>query len=121
MNSNLFRIALLLTAGVFVVVLLLMNRADSESLSKRIDRYEAHADSLRSVVKTVEAHIHQKDSILLVYLTSLDRTLEELDKEAAKNKQAIKNNLMKQDFMRAAFCEEMASLQQNPEECQQDD
>ena len=109
--------ALALAVGVFVVVLLLKNRADSKSLSFRLDRYQEHADSLRNVIRNIEANIHQKDSILLVYLASLDRTLEELDKEAAKNKQAISANFIRQDSIRAAYCEEMASLQQNPDEC----
>ena len=118
MNSNAFKIALTLAATGAVILLLMMNKADTDSLSKRIDEYQTHADSLRNAVKTIEANIHQKDSILLVYLASLDRTLEELDKESAKNKQAIKINFIRQDSIRAAYCEEMTSLQQNPAECQ---
>ena len=118
MNTNHFRITLAIVAGLIVILLLLMNRADSDLLSHRIDRYQAHADSLRTAVKNIEVNMHQKDSILLVYFASLDRTLEELDKEASKNKQIIENNLIRQDSIRAAYCEEMASLQQNPDECQ---
>lgn len=118
MNSKFIKITLGLAAGISIVLLLLMNEADTESLSKRLDQYEAHADSLRNAMKNIDANIHQKDSILLVYLASLDRTLEELDKESAKNKKAIRDNLSRQDSIRKAYCEQMATLAQNPDECQ---
>jgi hypothetical protein len=118
MTSNFLKFALGIAAGISVILLLLMNEVDTRSLSKRIDAYEIHADSLRDAVKNIDASIRQKDSILLVYLASLDRTLEELDKESAKNKKAIKDNFVKQDSIRTAYCQEMAALQQNPNECQ---
>lgn len=117
MNATFFKFTLGIAAGIFIVLLLVMNQSDTEALAKRIEKYQAHADSLRQAVRHIEANIHQKDSILLTYLASLDKTLEELDKESAKNKKAIRDNFLKQDSIRAAYCEEMAALQQNPDEC----
>jgi hypothetical protein len=118
MSSTFFKITIGIAAGGLIGFLLLMNKADTESLSERIGQYQAHADSLRNAVKNIDTNIHQKDSLLLVYLASLDRTLEELDKESSKNKKAINANFLKQDSIRRAYCEEMAVLQQNPDECQ---
>ncbi|HEY0744229.1 MAG TPA: hypothetical protein VGD40_22335 [Chryseosolibacter sp.] len=105
-------------ATIVVVFLLFMNESDQAELAERIHRYEAQADSLKKAVRQIDSNIHQKDSILLAYLTSLDKTLEELNKESAKNKEALRLNFAKQDSVRAAYCREMKSLQQHPEECQ---
>ncbi len=118
MRSSIFQFAFILAAAAAIFFLLFMNESDRQALSDRINRYEAQADSLRAAVQKIDVNIHQKDSILLVYLASLDKTLEELDKESAKNSQAIQRNLIKQDSIRAAYCREMAALHQQPEECQ---
>lgn len=118
MLSSIFKIALVAAAIIVVVTMLFMNESDRNSLAKRIDRYETQADSLRLAVKYIDMNIHQKDSILLVYLSSLDKTLEELNKESAKNKEALRLNFARQDSVRAAYCREMKALEQHPEECQ---
>lgn len=104
-------------AAVVVILLLLLNESDRNDLASRIQQYEAQADSLRNAVRQIDMNIHEKDSILLVYLASLDKTLEELNKESAKNKEALRLNFAMQDSVRAAYCKEMRSLQQDPDEC----
>jgi hypothetical protein len=116
-NLSFIRTVIFIAAVVFITSLLVMNYADTESLSKKISAYEAVADSLRDEVNAIDANVHNKDSILLVYLTSLDKTLEELNKESAKNRSAITANFLKQDSIRKAFCREMETLDQKPSEC----
>lgn len=106
------------TGVIVVLVLLIRNNADSESLSLRMKNYESRADSLRTAVRVIDVSVHQKDSILLVYLASLDKTLEELNKESSKNRKSIEANFLRQDSVRKAYCREMARLDQRPEECQ---
>lgn len=112
------KISLAATGLIVIMILLSKNDADADSLSLRIKDYQSRADSLRMAVKMIDINIHQKDSILLVYLASLDKTLEELNKESAKNKKSIEANFLRQDSVRKAYCREMASLEQRPEECQ---
>lgn len=115
--KSFFKIALVAAAMIVVTFLLFLNASDQNELAKRIDRYNAQADSLRTVVQQIDFGVRQKDSILLVYLASLDRTLEELNKESLKNREELQRNFAKQDSVRAAYCKEMNSLQQHPEEC----
>lgn len=112
------RIAIVAVVVVSILSLLIRNKADSDSLSIRIKDYESRADSLRIRVQAIDANVHHKDSILMVYLASLDKTLEELNKESAKNKRSIEANFARQDSIRKAYCREMANLEQHPEECQ---
>jgi hypothetical protein len=107
-----------ITAFVFIVVLLMMNDNEAKFLAKRIKQYEKTTDSLRYVVSEIDATVQHKDGILLRYLVSLDNTLEELNKESAKNRSAISSNFVAQDSARVAFCREMTRLEQNPSECQ---
>jgi hypothetical protein len=116
--TPLVRIAIVAVVIVAVISLLVRNKADADSLSSRIKGYESRADSLRMVVQAIDENINHKDSILLVYLASLDKTLEELNKESAKNKKSIEANFARQDSVRKAYCREMANLEQHPEECQ---
>lgn len=112
------RIAIVAVVVVSILSLLIRNKADSDSLSIRIKDYESRADSLRIRVQAIDENVHHKDSILMVYLASLDKTLEELNKESAKNKRSIEANFARQDSIRKAYCREMANLEQHPEECQ---
>ncbi|HEY0651850.1 MAG TPA: hypothetical protein VGD65_01940 [Chryseosolibacter sp.] len=105
-------------AAIAIIIMLMRNSTDANALAMRIRRYESRADSLRQAVKMIDKSVHHKDSILLVYLASLDKTLEELNKEAAKNKKSIALNFSRQDSVRRAYCREMARLEQHPEECQ---
>lgn len=111
------RLGIVIAVIVTIATLLARNNADANALTHRLKDYEFKADSLRLAVKTIDVSVHHKDSILLVYLASLDKTLEELNKEAAKNKKSIEANLNRQDSIRTAYCREMAKLEQHPDEC----
>jgi hypothetical protein len=115
--STIFKIGLAGSALAVVFWLLVMDHADSRVLEQKISHYESVADSLRNAVEALNVNVHHKDSILLVYLASLDNTLEELNKESFKNKLAIRANFIKQDSIRARYCEQMSDLQQKPDEC----
>ena len=115
---SLIQIIIFVAAALGIILLLMMNESDTSSLSEKIADYEKRADSLRMAVVAIDNNIHHKDSILLLYLASLDRTLEELNKESAKNRYEIARNFAKQDSVREAYCREMAKLEQDPAECQ---
>jgi hypothetical protein len=119
MKKIFFIVKVALAASGLIVILILLgkNYADDSSLVIRIKDYETRADSLRIVVRTIDAGVHQKDSILLVYLASLDKTLEELNKESGKNKRSIEASFSRQDSVREGYCRAMANLEQCPEEC----
>jgi hypothetical protein len=85
--------------------------------TKRISDLEKRADSLSKVVDAIDIKLNKKDSILLTYMASLDKTLEELNKETQKNKKTLETNFAKQDSMRLEFCRQMAELGQKPDDC----
>jgi hypothetical protein len=116
-NLTIIRAVIIIVALVSIAYLILMNEADTKSLSGKIRHYENVSDSLRRAVNLIDANVHHKDSILLLYLASLDKTLEELNKESAKNRLAIASNFALQDSIRAAFCRDMERLDQKPSEC----
>jgi hypothetical protein len=117
-NSSLIKLAAGICCLLFAGILLLKNRQDADALTLRLKDYNRKTDSLRMAVKYIDKNVHQKDSILMIYLVSLDHTFEELNKESAKNKRSIEANLLKQDSVRKAYCTEMARLKQHPEDCQ---
>ena len=117
-KSSLIKLAIGLCGLVFAAILLLRNKQDADSLTLRLKDYKSKSDSLHLAVRSIDKNVHQKDSILMIYLASLDHTLEELNKESAKNKRSIEANFLKQDSVRKAYCREMARLKQHPEDCQ---
>ena len=87
-----------------------------EEWQKKIDRNKFVTDSLSKVVDEMEKRLYEKDSILLGYMQTLNKSLYELDKEAAKDKTVLNQNEEQQANMLKAFCENMTDLHK-PEFC----
>lgn len=84
----------------------------------KINHYKKVADSLGQVVRTIDTSVKKKDSIILKYMSSLDVTLHELNKETLKNKAIVTSQLSKLDSSRLSYCRELAKLGLKPDECQ---
>lgn len=74
------------------------------------------ADSLSRVVEKIDKKIYAKDSMLLAYMQTLNKSLYELDKEASKDKATLNQNEQRQAEILKAFCEKMVDLN-NPDFC----
>jgi predicted RND superfamily exporter protein len=84
---------------------------------EKIKQHERISDSLKNVVRDMDIKVNKKDSILLTYMASLDKTLIELNKEALKNRDTVKTNLAKLDSLRLGYCREMEALGFKPTDC----
>jgi predicted RND superfamily exporter protein len=84
----------------------------------KINHYKKVADSLGQVVKTIDLSVKKKDSIILKYMSSLDVTLHELNKETFKNKTIVTKQLGELDSSRVSYCRELAKLGLKPDDCQ---
>lgn len=83
---------------------------NNDEWQRKIDRHAAIADSLRDVVKEIDRRVHQRDSLLVSYIATLNVTLVELDKEARKDRARIDSNERKQADALKAYCEQMREL-----------
>lgn len=102
---------------MFAIILLYAKDKERDDWEKKVAHYEIVSDSLRNVAALVHAHVKSRDSILLLYMASLDRTLEELNKEARKNSTVISDNARLQESLIASYCRDMALLSQVPSIC----
>ncbi|MBS1508296.1 MAG: hypothetical protein JSS79_16775 [Bacteroidetes bacterium] len=84
----------------------------------KINRYKKAADSLSHVVRTIDASVKKKDSIMLNYMSSLTVTLHELNKETLKNKTIVTRQLSQLDSSRLSYCRELAKLGLKPNDCE---
>lgn len=117
MKNSFITIAVIILAAVVTYMVFRSNR-DNEYWEKRIARYATVADSLRQALNDVDRRIQQKDSILLLYMSSLDKTLEELNKETRKNVLTIRTHQDRQDSIIAEYCKYMVrELGQTPDVC----
>jgi hypothetical protein len=107
-----------LVLTIAVGYLFYKNEADNDYWNNRIERYMRTSDSLQHGIHDIELKLYKKDSIMLSYMSSLDKTLQELNKESAKNKQIVRENFSRQDSIRLNYCREMEKLQQKPDGCQ---
>jgi hypothetical protein len=114
-SAVLFGLVLLL--GIAIGYLYHRDNADDNYWKKRISHYQDVSDSLGAIVQGIDTRLQKKDSMLLLYIASLDKTLEELNKETNKNKQIIKDNFSKQDSILSEYCRQMAGLDQKPDIC----
>jgi hypothetical protein len=83
-----------------------------EAWQKKIDRHAFVADSLGKVIVVLDRRVYAKDSILLAYMQTLNKSLYELDKESRKDKATLNQNEQKQAVLLKALCENMAKLHQ---------
>jgi hypothetical protein len=100
-----------------VVTVILLIAILTYKLEHRVSRWERTieehkrvADSLQTQIDNIIINVQRKDSLLLGYMSSLDKTLDAVKKEAIKNGIAFKENLATQDSIRQKYCEEMAKL-----------
>jgi hypothetical protein len=89
---------------------------DYEEWKKKIDRHAFVADSLGKVVEKIYKQAYEKDSVLLAYMQTLNKSLYELDKEAAKNKALINQNEQMQAQMVKDLCDRL-STEYKPDFC----
>jgi len=116
-NASAISLALAIVAIAATGYLFFRDSGRDDHWNERISHYQTISDSLRNEINAIDTRLQQKDSILLFYMASLDRTLEELNKESNKNKEAIKENFSTQDSILAEYCRQMKSLDQRPERC----
>lgn len=90
---------------------------DDDVWQQKIDRHTFVADSLSEVIEEMDRRVYAKDSILLGYMQTLNKSLYELDREASKDKAMLNQNEQKQADLLKAFCERMADLHK-PDFCQ---
>src|SRR6185436_17548097 len=97
---------------------LIYRDSSNEYWKKRIENYISVSDSLKKVTDEIDKRTKSKDSILLFYMASLDKTLEELNKETKKNKDTIRVNENKQELIISEYCRYMQQeLKQKPDVC----
>jgi peptidoglycan hydrolase CwlO-like protein len=116
-NATTITLALVLVVTIATGYLFYRNNANDDHWNERINHYGKVSDSLQNELNAIDARLQKKDSMLLFYMASLDRTLEELNKESNKNKETIKQNFSKQDSILAEYCRQMVDLDQKPEGC----
>jgi hypothetical protein len=102
---------------LFAAIFLYSRGRDRNEWKHQVRHYQVVSDSLKSVIAGIHASVKQKDSLILLYMASLDQTLEELNKEAKKNMFVISVNAKVQDSLIAAYCRDMATLNQTPSVC----
>jgi hypothetical protein len=98
--------------GLFLIVAVaigylyyLQKDADHKKWQKKIDRYTEIADSLGRVMIELDRTAYKKDSIILSYMESVRQSVYQLDKEAAKDKRTIDENVRKQADLLKDFCD----------------
>jgi hypothetical protein len=116
MNKRTIGLTALIIALALLLIFYRRGSADDDWKS-RVEHYEKVSDSLQHVVKILHKDISEKDSLLLLYMISIDKTLEELNKEAKKNASVINRNAAVQDSLISQYCRDMAQLQQTPDVC----
>lgn len=109
--KNEISISLFVLFAVAIGYLLFRSADDNYAeLQKKIDRHHIVADSLVKVVDIMDKRLYAKDSILLAYMQTLNKSLYELDKGAGKDRATLNENEQQQANMLKAFCENMAGL-----------
>jgi hypothetical protein len=114
--KNQFTLALVFVV-LFAILFLYSRDNDRDDWKDQVRHYQLVSDSLKQVVSGIHANVREKDSLILLYMTSLDQTLEELNKEARKNTSVISINASVQDSLIATYCRDMAKLNQRPDLC----
>jgi hypothetical protein len=109
-------IGLFLLLFIAVGYLLFSSRPETK-WQQRVDHYGSVADSLKRVVDELNQRVNAKDSMLVVYMQTLNRTLDELDKENRKNVAVINSNEILQKDILEAYCKQMADIQMKPDFC----
>ena len=101
-----------------VLYLIIQDQHDDAYWESRIEHYVRVSDSLKRKVNEIDRIAVVKDSMMLIYITSLDKTLKELNKESKKNLDTIHANNEKQEIIIAEYCRYMElELKQRPEGC----
>jgi hypothetical protein len=115
--KNQFTLALVFVV-LFAIILLYSNEKEHDDWDQKVAHYQRISDSLRYAIDEIHVNVKAKDSLILLYMASLDRTLEELNKEAKKNATVISDNAQIQDSLISTYCRDMAKLNQRPDVCQ---
>lgn len=109
---------LLLVLALFFVLYARHDRTDAGDWKRRAHQYEQSSDSLRQTVNDLRQRVASKDSLLLQYMMSVDKTLAELNKEARKNASIILENDITQDSLIRSYCNDMKAAGYAPDACQ---
>ena len=115
--KNHFTFAFAFVVLFCVILLYYSGYKNRNDWSHQIQHYQQISDSLAQVVTSMHSNVKEKDSLLLLYMASLDKTLEELNKEAKKNASVISMNATLQDSLIRTYCRDMAKLNQRPDLC----
>lgn len=92
---------------IIAVVILFVDRFGSnrdDEWKKKIDQYAVSADSLRKVMARLDREVYTRDSLLAIYISTLNQSLVELDKEQQKNRTLLNENETRQAETLEAYC-----------------
>jgi hypothetical protein len=106
MENKVF-IGLFVAIGIAVGYLFLNNGGKDAEWQKKIDRHREVEDSLWREVKRIDKKLYSKDSLLVQYISILNKSLVELDRESHKNRVLIDSNEVKQANMLSEFCDQL--------------
>lgn len=105
-----------LVAAVIIVYFFRPGSDDNAEWKEKIDNHQSVLETLKASVDKMDKQLKEKDSILLAYMQTLNKSLYELDKEAGKDKATINQNEQKQAEMLKAFCDNIDGANK-PEFC----
>jgi hypothetical protein len=116
-NLPMLSLILVIIVAIATGYLFYKDSAKDTYWTQRVNHYQGVSDSLRNEIDMIRSRVHKKDSMMLAYMSSLDKTLEELNKESSKNRQTLKENFSKQDSILSEYCRQMAGVGQTPDGC----
>jgi hypothetical protein len=105
-------------AVIFLVCSLYAFFSFKTDYEARIARHIRMADSLKQQTLRLDKQLYQRDSVLNLYMKSLDQALTTLQEKSVKNRVSIASNLSKLDSIQLAYCNEMQKIGVNILECQ---
>ena len=116
MKTRTFYIMMAIMA-IAIIYLFVRPGNDEMDWNSRVQHYEHVSDSLQKSLIQVVEKTKEKDSLMLLYMVSIDKTLEELNKEGRKNMNVINQNAQRQDSLISKYCQDMLALDQTPDVC----
>lgn len=107
-----------LLAGILLLVGLYCFISFKNDYDQKIARHIRVADSLKHYSMRLDRQLYQRDSVLSIYMKSLDEALKALQEKNVRNRILIAGNLSKLDSLQTAYCLEMHKLGVTVLDCQ---
>jgi hypothetical protein len=107
----------ILLAGIIGYIVFRKNK-DNKYWEEKIQSYKTTSDLLTKRIDSINQSTLKKDSMLLSYMVSLDKTLYELNRESSKNRDTIRVYDKKLEEVMSEYCEYMQrEHKQTPQGC----